>query len=111
LDQKIRSDATGKQAAQDFSTIFSDYGVYVLVGPASRIAADADRVTSTAVPTFTAAQWNANHDILSPARSFGPDGRRRRAEGPVRRAADSPGPQGLGHRRRSGTTTTSTTSS
>jgi hypothetical protein len=31
LDQKIQSDATGKQAAQDFSTIFSDYRVYVLV--------------------------------------------------------------------------------
>ncbi len=41
LDQKIQSDAAGKQAAQDFSTIVSDYRVYSLVVPASRIAADA----------------------------------------------------------------------
>ena len=116
LDQKIQGDTTVKQAAQDFSTIFSAYRVYVLVLPASRIAADADRVTSTALPTLTAAsskaqglvnpqnhaqlqpliddlnaqisaaspatnglagtvlavspaQWNANRDVLSPARS------------------------------------------
>ena len=116
LDQKIQGDTTVQQAAQDFSTIFSAYRVYVLVLPASRIAADADRVTSTALPTLTAAsskaqglvnpqnhaqlqpliddlnaqigaaspatnglagtvlafspaQWNANHDVLSPARS------------------------------------------
>ncbi len=116
LDQKIGGDATVQQAARDFSTIFSDYRVYVLVLPASRIAADADRVTSTAIPTltadaskargqenpqnqaqlqpliedlnaqigaasnatnglaatvlaFTPAQWNANHDVLSAAKS------------------------------------------
>ena len=116
LDQKIQVDASVKQAARDFSTIFSSYRVYVLVLPASRIAADASRVTSTTIPALTAdaseaqgrvnpqneaqlqplvddldaqvnaassaanglaagvlalspAQWNANRDVLSPARS------------------------------------------
>ena len=54
LDQKIRADTTVKQAAQDFSAIFADYRVYVLVLPVSRIAADADRATNTAIPTLTA---------------------------------------------------------
>lgn len=116
LDQKIQGDTTVKQAAEDFSTIFSTYRVYVLVLPASRIAAGADRVANTALPTLAAAssktqglvdphnqaqlqplvddlnaqinaassatnglagtvlavspgQWNADHDVLSPARS------------------------------------------
>ncbi len=116
LDQKIGGDSTVKQAAEDFSTIFSAYRVYVLVLPAARIAGDADRATTTAIPAltadsntaqahvnarnqavlqpliddlnsqistatnatngpaaavfaFTAAQWNANHDLLSPAKS------------------------------------------
>jgi len=54
LDQKIQGDATVQQAAHDFSTIFTGYRVYVLVLPASRIAADAYRATSTAIPQLTA---------------------------------------------------------
>jgi hypothetical protein len=50
LNQKIQGDATVRQAAEDFSTIFTGYRVYVLVLPASRIAADADRATNTAIP-------------------------------------------------------------
>ena len=42
LNQRIQGDTTVAQAAQDFSTIFTDYRVYALVLPASRIAADAD---------------------------------------------------------------------
>ena len=45
---------TVQQAAQDFSTIFTGYRVYVLVLPASRIAADAYRATNTAIPKLTA---------------------------------------------------------
>jgi hypothetical protein len=53
LDQTIQGDATVQQAAQDFGKVFSDYRVYVLVLPASRIAADADRATTTAIPALT----------------------------------------------------------
>ena len=116
LDQKIQGDTTVKQAAQDFSVIFTGYRVHVLVLPAARIAGDADRATSTAIPdltavsaraqqhvnprnqesleplindlnaqiatatgatnglaatvlAFTPAQWNANNDLLSQAKS------------------------------------------
>ena len=116
LNQQIQGDTTVKQAAPDFSTIFSNYRVYVLVLPAARIAADADRATNGAIPTltkfaalaqthvnapqpdgaaaphqrpeqpdqhrlersnglaatavaFTPMQWNANHNLLSPAKS------------------------------------------
>ena len=54
LDTTIQGDTTVQQAAQDFSTIFSCYRVYLLVLPASRIAADADRATTTAIPALTA---------------------------------------------------------
>jgi hypothetical protein len=54
LNQKIQGDATVRQAAEDFSTLFTGYRVYVLVLPASRIAADADRATNTAIPKLTA---------------------------------------------------------
>ena len=173
LDQKIEGDATVKQAAEDFSTIFSDYRVYVLVLPGSRIAADADRVMTTAVPTLTAdsskaqglvnpqnqaqlqpliddlnaqvsaassaanglaagvlafspAQWNANHDVLSPARSSDQtavaavlkgqsDVRQIRQvlKGSTAAGAASTGSglKGSGLRGRLGTTTTSSTSS
>lgn len=53
LNQKIQGDTTSAQAAQDFGTIFSDYRVYALVLPVSRIAADADR-TTTVIPKLTA---------------------------------------------------------
>jgi hypothetical protein len=54
LDQTIQNDATVQQAAHDFGTIFSDYRVYVLVLPATRIAAVADDATTTAIPKLTA---------------------------------------------------------
>ena len=116
LNKQIQGDTTVKQAAPDFSTIFSNFRVYVLVLPAARIAGDADRATNTAIPeltrfsawaqshvnarnqtvlqpliddlnsqistasnasnglagtvlAFTPMQWNANHNLLSPAKS------------------------------------------
>jgi hypothetical protein len=54
LNQTIQGDSTVQQAAHDFGTIFSDYRVYVLVLPASRMAADADHATATAIPKLTA---------------------------------------------------------
>ena len=54
LNQTIQADGTLQQAALDFGTIFSDYRVYRLVLPAAHIAADADRATTSAIPTLTA---------------------------------------------------------
>lgn len=54
LNQKIAGDTTVKQAAEDFSTIFSNFRVYLLVLPAARIAGDADHATTTALPALTA---------------------------------------------------------
>jgi len=53
LNQTIQADTSVQQAARDYATIFSDYRVYVLVLPASRIAADADRATTTDIPALT----------------------------------------------------------
>jgi hypothetical protein len=50
LNAKIQGDTTAQQARQDFATIFSGYRVYLLVLPAARIAADADRTTNTVLP-------------------------------------------------------------
>jgi hypothetical protein len=63
LNQTIQGDATVQQAAQDFGKIFTDYRVYVLVLPASRIAADADRVTTTAIPALTADATKAQSHV------------------------------------------------
>jgi hypothetical protein len=54
LNQTIQADSTVEQAAHDFGTIFSDYRIYVLVLPASRIAAEADHAITTALPNLTA---------------------------------------------------------
>ena len=50
LNQTMQGDTTVQQAAHDFGTIFSDYRVYALVLPASRIAAAASYATTTALP-------------------------------------------------------------
>ena len=69
LDEKIQGDPTVQEAAADFKTIFTDFRVYVLVLPASRIAADADRITTTAIPALTsdAAKAQAHVDPTNQA--------------------------------------------
>ena len=71
LNQTIQGDTTVQQAAHDFGTIFSDYRVYALVLPAARIAADADRATTTAIPNLTAdaAKAQAHVNAGQPGRS------------------------------------------
>jgi hypothetical protein len=59
LNAKIQGDTTAQQARQDFATIFSGYRVYLLVLPAARIAADADRTTNTVLPKLTSASSKA----------------------------------------------------
>ena len=53
LNTTVQADTTVQQAAKDFGTIFSSYRVFVLVLPAARIAAGADRDTTTAIPKLT----------------------------------------------------------
>ncbi len=53
LNQKIQGDTTVTQARQDFSTIFTGFRVYLLVLPASHLAAVADRDTATVIPRLT----------------------------------------------------------
>ncbi|HXB38441.1 MAG TPA: hypothetical protein VNU75_12080 [Acidimicrobiales bacterium] len=116
LNTKIQGDTTVEQARQDFATIFTGYRVYLLVLPVTRLAGDADRITTTVLPRltsaatkaqahvnannqaqlqplitdlnaqisaaanstnglagtvlgYTPAEWNGNHELLSPARS------------------------------------------
>ena len=54
LNQTIQGDTTVQQAGKDFATIFSGYRVYLLVLPASLIAADAFHATTTSIPQLTA---------------------------------------------------------
>ena len=59
LNQTIQGDTTVQRAAQDFSTIFSGYRVYLLVLPSARIAADAFHATTTGIPQLTTAAAKA----------------------------------------------------
>jgi len=54
LNETIQTDSTVHQAAHDFGTIFSDYRVYALVLPASRITATADHAAASAIPSLSA---------------------------------------------------------
>jgi hypothetical protein len=65
LNQTIQADSTAQQAAQDFATIFSDYRVYALVLPATRIAGAADDATTTAIPHFSAVAAKAQARVTS----------------------------------------------
>ncbi len=59
LDTKIQGDTSVQEAAQDFANIFGGYRVYLLVLPVARIAAVADRATTTALPALTADEAKA----------------------------------------------------
>ena len=54
LGTKIAADTTLAQAESDAQGIYTDYRVFALVLPAAAQAADADRITVTAIPAFTA---------------------------------------------------------
>jgi len=63
LNQTIQSDTSVQQARRDFSSIFSQFRVYVLVLPAGRIAGDADRATATVLPALTSAAAKAQQHV------------------------------------------------
>jgi hypothetical protein len=56
VEAKIAADTTVATAAADYKTIFTTYRVYAAAIPQSRLAAAADRMTSTAIPKLTDAQ-------------------------------------------------------
>ena len=73
LDATIQGETSAQQAAADFRTIFTNFRVYRLVLPATHIAGDAFRVTTTAVPNLQAASTKAqqyvnpgNQGVLEP---------------------------------------------
>jgi hypothetical protein len=73
LGQKIAGDTVGSTAAADYSTIFTNFRVLVLVLPAARIAGSADQIDVTTVPKLTALATKAashvdaaNQAVLQP---------------------------------------------
>jgi hypothetical protein len=56
VEAKIAADTTVATAAADYKTIFTTYRVYAVAIPQSRLAAAADRMTSTTIPKLTDAQ-------------------------------------------------------
>ena len=65
LGQKIASDTTVQQAAQDFSSIFGGYRVFALVLPAAHLAAGADRMTATTIPALAADEAKAQTHVTT----------------------------------------------
>lgn len=56
VEAKIAADTTVAAAAADYKTIFTTYRVYAVAIPQARLAAGADRMTSTTIPRLTDAQ-------------------------------------------------------
>jgi hypothetical protein len=56
VEAKIAADTTALTAAADYKTIFTTYRVYAVAIPQSRLAAAADRMTSTSIPKLTEAE-------------------------------------------------------
>ena len=56
VEAKIEADTTVATASADYGTIFTTYRVYAVAIPQSRLAAAADRMTSTSIPKLTDAQ-------------------------------------------------------
>ncbi len=63
LDATIQGATSMQQAAQEFGTIFTNFRVYRLVLPATHIAGDAFRVTTTGVPNLQAASTKAQQHV------------------------------------------------
>jgi hypothetical protein len=66
VESKIAADTTIASAAADYKTIFTQYRVYAVAIPQSRLAAAADRMTSTTVPKLTDAQTKLAAALAGP---------------------------------------------
>jgi hypothetical protein len=66
VEATIDADTTVATAAADYKTIFTGYRVYAVAIPQSRLAAAADRMTSTTVPKLTDAQSKLSAALAGP---------------------------------------------
>lgn len=66
VESKIAADATVATAAADYKTIFTTYRVYAVAIPQSRLAAAADRMTSTSIPKLTDAEGKLAAALAGP---------------------------------------------
>jgi hypothetical protein len=66
VEAMIAADTTVATAAADFKTIFTSYRVYAVAIPQARLAAAADRLTSTTVPKLTDAQTKLAAALAGP---------------------------------------------
>jgi hypothetical protein len=66
VEAKIAADTSASTAATDDLTIFSSYRVYAVAIPQSRLAAAADRLTSTTIPKLTADQTKLATALAGP---------------------------------------------
>lgn len=66
VEAKIAADTTVATAAADYKTIFSTYRVYAVAIPQSRLAAGADRMTSTSIPKLTDAETKLAAALAGP---------------------------------------------
>jgi hypothetical protein len=66
VEAKIAADTTVATAAADYKTIFTQYRVYAVAIPQSRLAAGADRMTSTTIPKLTDAQTKLAAALAGP---------------------------------------------
>jgi hypothetical protein len=66
VEAKIAADTTVATAAADYKSIFTTYRVYAVAIPQARLAAAADRMTSTAIPKATDAQTKLAAALAGP---------------------------------------------
>jgi hypothetical protein len=66
VEAKIVADTTVATAAADYKTIFTMYRVYAVAIPQSRLAAGADRMTSTSIPKLTDAHTKLAAALAGP---------------------------------------------
>jgi len=66
VEAKIAADTTVATASADYKTIFTTYRVYAVAIPQSRLAAAADRETSTTIPRLTDAQTKLSAALAGP---------------------------------------------
>jgi hypothetical protein len=66
VEAKIAADTTVATAAADYKTIFTTYRVYAVAIPQARLAAGADRMTSTTIPRLTDAETKLAAALAGP---------------------------------------------
>jgi hypothetical protein len=66
VEARVAADTTVATATADYKSIFTSYRVYAVAIPQSRLAAAADRETSTTIPRLTDAQAKLSAALAGP---------------------------------------------